>query len=162
MHNFSKILNIILGTLLVVSIVIILLQHFNAPDVTQTPLVHTDTITIVKHDTVKYTKVVKQDKWHYDTTVIRDTVYIKDEPKQYVDSTDDYTLRVNAVKLYDYSLDLYKVDTIWQVKEVFVEQPKQKWKLKDHIDWYVGFGVTYGIINKQFDVGPSIGVAITF
>lgn len=59
MLNFSKILNIILGTLLVVSIVIILLQHFNAPDVTQTSLVHTDTITIVKHDTIRHTKVIK-------------------------------------------------------------------------------------------------------
>ena len=162
MHNFSKILNIILGTLLVVSIIIILLQHFNAPECPQFIPVDKDTVVIIQHDTVKYKQVVPVDKWHYDTIRYRDTVYIKDEPKQYVDSTDDYTLSINAVKLYDYTLDLYKVDTIWQVKEVFVEQPKQKWKLKDHIDWYVGFGVTYGIINKQFDVGPSVGVAITF
>ena len=159
---FHKILNVVSGVTICILCIFLCLRSCTSPDVTQTPLVHTDTITIVKHDTVKYTKVVKQDKWHYDTIHYRDTVYIKDEPKQYVDSTDDYTLRVNAVKLYDYSLDLYKVDTVWQIKEVLVEQPKQKWKLKDHIDWYVGFGVQYGIINKQFDIGPSVGVAITF
>lgn len=162
MRNFNKILNIILGTLLAVSIVIILLQHFNAPECPQFIPADKDTIVVVQHDTIRHTEVIKQDKWHYDTIRYRDTVYIKDEPKQYVDSTDDYTLSINAVKLYDYSLDLYKVDTVWQIKEVLVEQPKQKWKLREHIDWYVGFGVTYGIINKQFDVGPTVGVAITF
>lgn len=159
MHNFSKILNIILGTLLVVSIVIILLQHFNAPDVTQTPLVHTDTITIVKHDTVKYTEVIKQEKWHYDTTVIRDTVYIKDEPRMYTFNNPDYSLNINTVKLYDYDLEIYRKDSIVYVDKIVEVQKKDSW-WKNRFVITAGVGVQYGLLHQQWDVGPQITFGI--
>lgn len=56
---FHKILNVVSGVTICILCIFICLRSCTSPDVTQTPLVHTDTITIVKHDTVKYTKVIK-------------------------------------------------------------------------------------------------------
>ena len=53
----SKILNIILGTLLAVSLIFILFQHLSAPDVTRMPpVIKYDTIIEIKHDTITITK----------------------------------------------------------------------------------------------------------
>ena len=78
---FHKILNVVSGVTICILCIFLCLRSCTSPDVTQTPLVHTDTITIVKHDTVKYTKVIKEEKLRYDTIHYHDTVYIKDEPK---------------------------------------------------------------------------------
>lgn len=118
---FHKILNIVSGVTICILCIFLCLRSCTSPECPQTSLVHTDTVVVVKHDTVKYKQVVAVDKWHYDTIHHHDTVYIKDEPQMYTFNNPDYSLNVSAVKLYDYSLDLYKVDTIWQVKEVFVE-----------------------------------------
>ena len=157
--NWNKILNIVLGTLLAVSIVIILLQYFNAPECPQTSLVRTDTITIVKHDTLKYKQVVAVDKWHYDTIHHHDTVYIKDEPRMYTFNNPDYSLKINSVKLYDYDLDIYRKDSIIYVDKIVEVQKKENW-WKNRFVITAGVGVQYGLLHQQWDVGPQITFGI--
>ena len=72
-----------------------------------------------------------------------------------------YKLEINATKLYDYSLDIYNVDTtiVYQerLKETITVE-KKNWK--DYITFSIGVGVQYGLIHRQLDVGPYVGVGI--
>ena len=92
----------------------VVVYHFT----TKTPQIERIVVrdTIVQTDTISYTKIVKQDRYHYDTIMIRDTVWIADIPQTYTDSCEDFKIDINAVKLYDYSLEIYKVDTF--IKEI--------------------------------------------
>ena len=75
-----------------------------------TEVVHTDTIQTIRVDTIRVERVFTD--YVYDTIVINDTVYIADIPRVYTDSTADYALNVRAVKMYDYRLDFFRVDTL--------------------------------------------------
>lgn len=123
--------------------------------------IETDTIYITKVDTIHHTKYINHTNYVYDTIVINDTVWIADIPQTYTDSCEDYRLDINAVKLYDYSLDIYKVDTFIQVKEK-VSQIERKRRF----GWTVGLslqgGYGIGIQSRQFEPYVGIGVAITW
>lgn len=128
-------------------------------------IVQTDTIvetdTVVDIDTVIYWRTEFEDKYIYDTIVRNDTVYIKDEPQLYKDSTDRYQIEINAVKLYDYNLTVFDRDSMFYTKEIVIQEKKEKkWKLE--FCWSAGFGVHYGLINKNFDVGPYVGFGVKF
>ena len=92
----------------------VVVYHFS----TKTPQIERIVVrdTIVQTDTISYTKIIKQDRYHYDTIMIRDTVWIADIPQNYTDSCEDFKIDINAVKLYDYSLEIYRVDTF--IKEI--------------------------------------------
>lgn len=115
--------------------------------------------TVVQTDTISYTKIVKQDKYHYDTIVINDTVYIRDIPQTYTDSCEDYRLDINAVKLYDYTLDIYKVDTFFKEIEK-VPQIERKSGFKKNIGVGLMGGYGLGIQSRQFE--PFVGVGVVF
>ena len=117
--------------------------------------------TIVVRDTIKYKVEVPVEKYKYITKVEKDTVWIVDKPQKYEYNTDRYKLEINATKLYDYSLDIYNVDTtvVYQerLKETITVE-KKNWK--DYITFSVGVGVQYGLMHRQLDVGPYVGVGI--
>ena len=117
--------------------------------------------TIVRVDTLRYMVEVPVVEKVVETKIINDTVWIKDEPQKYEYNTDRYKLEINATKLYGYNLDVYNVDTtiIYQerLKET-ITVDKKNWK--DYITFSVGVGVQYGLIHKQLDVGPYVGVGI--
>lgn len=116
-----------------------------------------DTLLEVRYDTIFIKDRVIQTNYIYDTLIVNDTVYIKDEKKLYKDSTKDYRLEIEAVKLYDYSLDIYRSDSIKTViKEI--QKKDSFWKNRFYIG--IGVGCQYGLINKQFDVGPQIQFGI--
>ena len=113
--------------------------------------IKTDTITTIRY----------LDKHHYDTIIINDTVWIKDEPQHYTDSTENFKLDINAVKLYDYRLDIYKSDTIYQPVEI---KPLNQKKCKQFIG--IGVGVNYGLCinpyNMQASFQPNISLGIVY
>lgn len=122
-----------------------------------------DTVYVYRYDTIKYRVSVERERWRYDTVVVNDTVYIKDEPQHYVDSTESYKVDINAVKLYDYSLDIYRRDTLYQISERVVHT-----KEKGHLRQFVGIGIGAGyggcidpstrVVNAQ----PYVGVSVVY
>ena len=118
--------------------------------------------TIVHTDTISYTKIIKQDKYHYDTIMIRDTVWIADIPQVYSDSTDTYKIDINAVKLYDYSLDIYRVDTfIKEIEKVPQIERKGGWCWSVNAGLQVGYGLNVNPHNMQANFSPYIGVGVS-
>lgn len=122
-------------------------------------IVKTDTIYQIKYDTIVTNRIINHNIYHYDTILINDTVYIKDEPILYTDSNENYSLNINAVKLYDYSLDIYKQDSIVYIDKEIIKQPKYNfWKNRFYVG--IGVGCQYGFIHQQFDVGVQLQVGI--
>lgn len=137
---------------------------------TEPQRVEIDTIFTVKRDTVHIEKDIVKHVFHYDTVVVNDTVYIRDVPQEYIDSADGYRLRINAVKLYDYALDIYKVDTFTRYIEKKPAETKKRAKFGNSL--VVGLQVGYGLgvqpstMQARFEpyigVGVSYGFGITF
>ena len=118
--------------------------------------------TIVQTDTISYTKIIKQDKYHYDTIMIRDTVWIADIPQAYSDSTDTYKIDINAVKLYDYSLDIYRVDTLFkEIEKVPQIERKGGWCWSVNAGLQIGYGLNVNPHNMQANFSPYIGVGVS-
>ena len=118
--------------------------------------------TIVQTDTISYTKIVKQDRYHYDTIMLRDTVWIADIPQNYTDSCEDYKLDINAVKLYDYSLDIYKVDTFFrEIEKVHQIERKGGWCWSVNAGLQVGYGLNVNPSNMQANFSPYIGLGVS-
>ncbi len=128
----------------------------------------TDTITVIKYDTIREQKVINQIKYKYDTIVRYDTitqkeiVYLKDEPQHYIDSTSNYRIDINAVKLYDYNLSLYNKTTINNITKTEEIKKNKGWGSFVGIGIYVGAGGYYNPFNRSIGLGPSIGVGITY
>ena len=118
--------------------------------------------TIVQTDTISYTKIIKQDRYHYDTIMLRDTVWIADIPQVYSDSTDTYKIDINAVKLYDYNLDIYRVDTfIKEIEKVPQIERKGGWCWSVNAGLQVGYGLNVNPHNMQANFSPYIGVGVS-
>ena len=118
--------------------------------------------TIVQTDTISYTKIVKQDKYHYDTIMIRDTVWIADIPQIYTDSCEDFKIDINAVKLYDYSLEIYKVDTFFrEIEKVPQIERKSVWCWSVNAGLQIGYGLNVNPSNMQANFAPYIGVGVS-
>lgn len=117
--------------------------------------------TIVQTDTITHTKIIKQDRYHYDTIMIRDTVWIADIPQNYTDSCEDYRLDINAVKLYDYSLDIYRVDTfIKEIEKAPQIERKKAWGWSINAGLQIGYGLNVNPSNMQANFSPYIGIGI--
>ena len=121
--------------------------------------IETDTVYITKIDTIHHTKYINHNNYIYDTIVRNDTIYIADIPKNYSDSCEDYRIKINAVKLNDYSLDIYRVDTFIHIKEK-VSQIEKKRGFGGNISVGLQAGYGVGIESKKFE--PYVGVGIGF
>lgn len=118
--------------------------------------------TIVQTDTISYTKIIKQDRYHYDTIMLRDTVWIADIPQTYTDSCEDYKIDINAVKLYDYSLDIYRVDTfIKEIEKVPQIEKRGGWCWSVNAGIQIGYGLNVNPSNMQANFSPYIGVGVS-
>ena len=144
-----------------------LVYCYNSTPTTDSVAVHYDTIVVVERDTMTIRERVKQWQYHYDTIMLHDTVYLADVPQVYTDSTTDYRLAVNAVKMYDYSLDIYRADTFTRyVPQVPSGCMKQSRRGRFGQSIVVGLQVGYGLgvqpatMQARFD--PYVGVGITY
>lgn len=125
-------------------------------------VVHTDTIQTIRVDTIRVERTFTD--YIYDTIVVNDTVYVADIPRVYTDSTDDYALNVRAVKMYDYRLDIFRVDTIIRYIQEKPTEPKKRGKMGQSvvIGLQVGYGLGVQPKTMQARFEPYIGIGITY
>lgn len=114
-----------------------------------------DTIiqTKLKTDTIYFNDI------QYKTINVRDTVWIEAKNREYKDSTEDYDIIINAVKLNNYQLNIHKRDSIQYenkiIRETIVKKEKQN---PFGVSLFLGPG--YDLYNKQ--MGVSVGIGLTF
>lgn len=163
----ERILLWIVVVLLFVSAVGVVCNYYNAPRQTaDRVVVMTDTIVELRHDTLTIRERVEQWRYRYDTIIIRDTVFIADIPQNYVDSTPDYKVDINAVKLYDYAIDIFRVDTFTRyIAEVPVEGRKQSRRGFGQsivVGLQVGYGLGMQPSTMQARFEPYIGIGVVY
>lgn len=165
----EKIKNYLLGILTGLCILFCVLFSVRSCQSSQQEIItKTDTVTIVRYDTVREQKVVNQIKYKYDTIVRWDTItqreviYVRDEPQHYIDSTDSYKIDVNAVKLYDYNLEIYNKTTVNNITKTEEIKKTRGFGSFVGVGMQVGVGGTYDVINKSVGVGPYVGVGIVY
>ena len=152
MRTLVWILGIILALSLVSNIALIAeRERDNTPKV---EYIHTrDTVIKWKYDTD--TIYITNTRTKYETKVINDTVWIKDESFTTTDSTSNYVIDINAVKLNWYRLKMMKNDTI-TINTTTIRTTNSP---KSGFYYGLGVGVGYGFINRKPDafVGLTIG-----
>lgn len=121
-------------------------------------------VTVEKTDTIIQTKL-KTDTIYfndiqYKTINVRDTVWIEAKNREYKDSTEDYDITINAVKLNNYQLNIHKRDSITYTKEIIKNvytKPK-----KQHFNHGITLGVGYGVFNQKPDLFIGYSVMYSF
>lgn len=152
MRTLSWILGIILALSLVLNIALIAeRERDNIPKVEY--VYKTDTVIKWKYDTD--TVYMTNTRIEYETKVINDTVWIKDEPVTTTDSTSNYVIDINAVKLNWYRLRMMKNDTI----TISTTTVKTINAPKSGFYYGLGVGAGYGMFTRKPDifVGFTIG-----
>ena len=117
-----------------------------------------DTIVEYKYntDTIYNTKT----KTEYKYLTINDTVYIENKPEIYKDSTDNYDITIQSVKMDWYKLNIHHRDTITYTKEIIKNvytKPK-----KQHFNHGITLGVGYGVWNQKPDLFIGYSVMYSF
>lgn len=117
----------------------------------------TDTIIdyIYKTDTIYNTK--KDTEYKYIT--VNDTTYIENKPEIFKDSTDNYDITINAVKLNNYQLNIHNTDTIFYEKEIIKNVYNKK---KRHFNHGIQVGIGYGVWNRKPDLFVGYGIQYNF
>ena len=118
----------------------------------------TDTIIEYKYktDTIYNTKTNTEYKY----ITINDTAYIENKPEIYKDSTDNYDITIQSVKMDWYKLNIHKRDTITYAKEIIKNvytKPK-----KQHLNHGITLGVGYGVWNQKPDLFIGYSVMYSF
>lgn len=154
MRTLTWILGIILALSLVSNIALIAERERNSTPKRVVEYIHKrDTVIQWKYDTD--TIYMTNTKVKYETKVINDTVWIKDKPFTTTDSTSNYVIDINAVKLNWYRLRMMKNDTITTNTTTVktINSPKSGFY------YGIGVGMGYGFVNQKPDifVGLTIG-----
>lgn len=118
----------------------------------------TDTIIdyIYKADTIYNTKTNTEYKY----ITINDTAYIESKPEIYKDSTDNYDITIQSVKMDWYKLNIHHRDSITYTKEIIKNvytKPK-----KQHLNHGITLGVGYGVWNQKPDLFIGYSVMYSF
>ena len=155
MRTLAWILGIILALSLVSNIALIAERKRDNTPKTVVEYIHTrDTVIQWKYDTDTVYRMTNT-RTKYETKVINDTVWIKDEPFTTTDSTSNYVIEINAVKLNWYRLKMMKNDTI-TINTTTIRNTNSP---KSGLYYGLGVGMGYGFINRKPDifVGLTIG-----
>ena len=154
MRTLVWILGIILALSLVSNIALIAeRERDNTPKKVVEYIHKRDTVIQWKYNTD--TIYVANTRTKYETKVINDTVWIKDEPFTTTDSTSNYVIDINATKLNWYRLRMMKNDTI-TINTTTIRTTNSP---KSGLYYGLGVGMGYGFINRKPDifVGLTIG-----
>lgn len=122
-------------------------------------------ITVQKRDTIveyKYrTDTIYNTKTNteYKYITINDTAYIENKPEIYKDSTDNYDITIQSVKMDWYKLNIHHRDTITYTKEIIKNVYNKK---KQHFNHGITLGVGYGLWNKKPDLFIGYSVMYSF
>ena len=120
-------------------------------------------VTVEKTDTIIQTKL-KTDTIYfndiqYKTINVRDTVWIENKPEIYKDSTDNYDITIQSVKMDWYKLNIHHRDTITYTKEIIKNVYNKK---KQHFNHGITLGVGYGVWNQKPDLFIGYSVMYSF
>ena len=149
----------ILSIILIISLVLNVYQCNRKKDVAEIE----KEVIVEKCDTIIQTKL-KTDTIYfndiqYKTINVKDTVWIEAKNREYKDSTEDYDITINAVKLNNYQLNIHKRDSIQYenkiIRETIVKKEKQ-----NPFGISLFLGPAYDLYNKQ--MGVSVGIGLTF
>ena len=156
MDKWGKIILVVLSLLLMITTISLILSHSGktSPKRFAVEYIHKrDTVIKWKYDTD--TIYITNTRTKYETKVINDTVWIKDEPFTTTDSTSNYVIDINAVKLNWYRLKMMKNDTI----TINTTTIRNITAPKSGLYYGLGVGMGYGFINRKPDifVGLTIG-----
>ena len=154
MRTLAWILGIMLALSLASNIALIAERERDRDNTPKVEYVHkTDTVIKWKYDSD--TVYMTNTRTKYETKVINDTVWIKDKPFTTTDSTSNYIIDINAVKLNWYRLRMMKNDTI----TINTTTVKNITAPKSGFHYGIGVGAGYGFINRKPDifVGLTIG-----
>lgn len=155
MDKWGKIIIVALSLLLMITTISLILSHSGktSPERVVEYIHERDTVIKWKYDTD--TVYMTNTRIKYETKVINDTVWIKDEPVTTTDSTSNYVIDINAVKLNWYRLRMMKNDTI-TINTTTVKTINAP---KSGFYYGLGVGAGYGFINRKPDifVGFTIG-----
>lgn len=110
---------------------------------------------IYKTDTIYNTK--KDTEYKYIT--VNDTLYIESKPEIFKDSTDNYDITINAVKLNNYQLNIHHTDTIFYEKEIIKNVYNKR---KQHFNHGISVGFGYGFINRKPDLFLGYSIQYNF
>ena len=122
-------------------------------------------ITVQKRDTIveyKYsTDTIYNTKTNteYKYITINDTAYIENKPEIYKDSTDNYDITIQSVKMDWYKLNIHHRDTITYTKEIIKNIYNKK---KQHFNHGITLGVGYGVWNQKPDLFIGYSVMYSF
>lgn len=152
---------IVLTALLTLSLLVNFYLYFLREPITKevkVEVVKKDTVTdlIRDFDTVYVEKTKYNDRYHYDTVMVENKVYVRDTIREYDFKEKDYDLSIYAVKLDRYKLDIHAKDTITFTKTEMKTVVKPK---KNLISVGIIGGYGYGFNSKS--VEPFIGAGIT-
>lgn len=155
MDKWGRIVIVALSLLLIITTISLILSHSGktSPERVVEYIHIRDTVIQWKYDTD--TVYITNTRIKYETKVINDTVWFKDEPVTTTDSTSNYVIDINAVKLNWYRLRMMRNDTItMNTTTVKTISPTRS-------GFYYGLGVGagYGLINRKPDIflGGMIG-----
>lgn len=155
MNKWGKIIFVALSLLLMITTISLILSHSGktSPERVVEYIHKRDTVIKWKYDSD--TVYMTNTRTKYETKVINDTVWIKNEPFTTTDSTSNYVIDINAVKLNWYRLRMMKNDTI-TINTTTVKNINTP---KSGFYYGIGVGVGYGFINRKPDifVGLTIG-----
>lgn len=155
MDKWGKIVIVAISLLLMITTISLILSHSwkTSPERVVEYVHKTDTVIQWKYDTD--TVYMTNTRVEYETKVINDTVWINDEPVTTTDSTSNYVIDINAVKLNWYRLRMMKNDTI----TINTTTVKTISPPKGGFYYGLGVGAGYGIVNRKPDifVGGMIG-----
>ena len=155
MDKWGKIVIVVLSLLLIFTTISLILSRSGKTSPERVvEYIHTrDTVIQWKYDTD--TVYMTNTRTKYETKVINDTVWIKDEPFTTTDSTSNYVIDINAVKLNWYRLRMMRNDTI-TINTTTVKTISSQ---RSGFFYGLGVGAGYGLINRKPDifVGGMIG-----
>jgi hypothetical protein len=132
--------------------------HFGIkePEIKTETIVKTDTIVRVDTFTITKEKIKYKERIKLDTLYLHDTIFIK-EQINYRDS-------IASIWVSGYHPEIdsihYKIPekTIYVDKIVEVQKKESFWKNRFVIT--AGFSTQYGLVHKQWDVGPYVGIGV--
>lgn len=155
MDKWGKIVIVALSLLLMFTTISLILSHSGktSPERVVEYIHIRDTVIQWRYDTD--TIYVTNTRIKYETKVINDTVWFKDEPVTTTDSTANYIIDINAVKLNWYRLRMMRNDTI----TINTTTVKTISSPRSGFFYGLGVGAGYGFINRKPDifVGGMIG-----
>lgn len=149
----------ILSILLIISLALNVHYYNKPPQLIEKEIEIIKRDTIIEHEIHTDTVFNVKTKTEYKYKIINDTVFIENKPEIYKDSTDNYDIAIQSVKLDWYKLNIHHTDTITYEKEIIKNIYTNK---KQHFNHGITLGVGYGIWKQRPDLFIGYSVMYSF